>query len=163
MKLGALRRIDNLGRVVIPKSVRKTLRIKTGDNLQIYVSDENIIIKKYSELEKINDLIRSIKKLLKKSLKSEVYITDKDKLISENPKKITEELLKIIEQRKIINIKHIKITDDIEYNGNIIVYPIIVSGDTFGSIIIISKEKLASKELSTVKTLTNLIIEMLEE
>ena len=45
---GVIRRIDDLGRIVIPKEIRKNLRIKEGDNLEIFVKDEDIILKKYS-------------------------------------------------------------------------------------------------------------------
>ena len=52
---GIVRRIDDLGRIVIPKEIRKTLRIKDGDPLEINISNENIILKKYSTLEDIRD------------------------------------------------------------------------------------------------------------
>ncbi|MEG2311427.1 MAG: AbrB/MazE/SpoVT family DNA-binding domain-containing protein [Bacilli bacterium] len=54
---GVIRRIDDLGRVVIPKEIRKSLRIKDGENLEIFVDDkENIILKKHSLMKKISDL-----------------------------------------------------------------------------------------------------------
>ena len=45
---GIIRRIDDLGRIVIPKELRKTLRIKTGESLEIFVEGDDIILKKYS-------------------------------------------------------------------------------------------------------------------
>ena len=57
---GIVRRIDELGRIVIPKEIRKTLRIKEGENLEIYVdSDENIILRKHSLMNKINDFAQN--------------------------------------------------------------------------------------------------------
>ena len=50
---GILRRIDELGRIVVPKEIRKKLKIREGDNLDIFVSEDNVILKKYSPL---NDL-----------------------------------------------------------------------------------------------------------
>ena len=44
---GIIRRIDELGRIVIPKEIRKNLRIKEGENLEIYIENDNIILKKY--------------------------------------------------------------------------------------------------------------------
>ena len=55
---GIVRRIDDLGRIVIPKEIRKTLRIKDGDPLEINISNENIILKKYSTLEDIRDVFK---------------------------------------------------------------------------------------------------------
>ena len=44
---GILRRIDELGRIVVPKEIRKKLKIREGDNLDIFVSEDNVILKKY--------------------------------------------------------------------------------------------------------------------
>ena len=52
---GIIRRIDDLGRVVIPKELRKTLRIKNGESLEIFVDNEDIILKKYSPMESIEE------------------------------------------------------------------------------------------------------------
>ena len=57
---GIIRRIDDLGRVVIPKEIRKNLRIKEGDNLEIFVENEEIIFKKFSMMNKINDLANEL-------------------------------------------------------------------------------------------------------
>ena len=53
---GIIRRIDELGRIVIPKEIRKSLRIKNGDNLEILIDGENIILKKYSQIENAIDM-----------------------------------------------------------------------------------------------------------
>ena len=52
---GIIRRIDDLGRIVIPKELRCTLRIKNGDSLEIFVDHEDIILKKYSPMESIEE------------------------------------------------------------------------------------------------------------
>ena len=52
---GIIRRIDDLGRIVIPKELRKSLRIKNGDSLEIFVDQEDIILKKYSPIESIEE------------------------------------------------------------------------------------------------------------
>ena len=53
---GIIRRIDELGRIVIPKEIRKNLRIKNGDNLEILVDGENITLKKYSQIENLENM-----------------------------------------------------------------------------------------------------------
>ena len=53
---GIIRRIDDLGRVVIPKEIRKNLNIKENDSLEIFIDGENIILKKYSNLSKVEKL-----------------------------------------------------------------------------------------------------------
>ena len=56
---GILRRIDELGRIVVPKEIRKKLKIREGDNLDIFVSDDNVILRKYSPLKDL-ELILSV-------------------------------------------------------------------------------------------------------
>ena len=56
---GIVRRIDELGRIVIPKEMRKNLRIKTGDNLEIMVNDDTIVLKKSSEIENLETIALS--------------------------------------------------------------------------------------------------------
>ena len=48
---GVVRRIDDLGRIVIPKEIRKTLRIKDGESVEIFLENDNIVLKKYSPIE----------------------------------------------------------------------------------------------------------------
>ena len=58
---GIIRRIDALGRIVIPKEMRKSLRIKEGENLEIFVdSNDNIVLKKYSAIKNLEDLAQSL-------------------------------------------------------------------------------------------------------
>ena len=83
MKLaGIVRRIDELGRIVIPKEIRKTLHIKNGENLEIFIQNDNIILKKYSELGNLQELSDTITKSLNYLLKENILITDTDKDIS---------------------------------------------------------------------------------
>ena len=80
---GVIRRIDELGRIVIPKEIRKTLRIHDGDNLEIFIdNDENIILSKYSRFGSINDFANSFISALQKFISCDVIITDKDKIIA---------------------------------------------------------------------------------
>ena len=54
---GIIRRIDELGRIVIPKEIRKNLRIKNGDNLEILVEGEDITLRKYSQIENLENMV----------------------------------------------------------------------------------------------------------
>ena len=68
MKIGTIRRIDELGRIVIPKGIRQDLRIRTGDNLEIYIENDNVILKKHSTLNKIEAIGLIIKQVLKDNM-----------------------------------------------------------------------------------------------
>ena len=52
---GVVRRIDELGRIVIPKEIRKTLKIKDGESLEIFLEDGNIILRKYSHFDDLKN------------------------------------------------------------------------------------------------------------
>ena len=82
MSTGIIRRIDELGRIVIPKEIRKNLRIKTGDNLEITVEGENITLKKYSQIENATDMATIYAESFYQVLKYNVIVTDTDKIVA---------------------------------------------------------------------------------
>lgn len=169
---GVVRRIDELGRIVIPKEIRKTLRIKNGENLEIFISNENIVLKKYSQLGNLSELSDSIVESLNSYLKANVLITDTNRFISINgPLKkkylnleISEELFKIINNRKpiTINNKSIYLTKDNKEEKNTLINPIISNGDVIGSIIIISDKEIAQSDMKIAEILSNVLAKHIE-
>ena len=79
---GIVRRIDELGRIVIPKEIRKSLRIKNGDNLEVIVNGEDITLKKYSQIENVTDMAQLYAESFFSVLKYNVIITDTDKVVA---------------------------------------------------------------------------------
>lgn len=80
---GVVRKIDDLGRIVIPKEVRRTLRIKRGDPLELYIdSDSNIIFKKYSLIEEISKIINCLCEAMYKIIKLPVLICNNEKVVT---------------------------------------------------------------------------------
>ena len=159
MKIGIVRRIDNLGRIVIPKEIRDTLRIKNGDSLEINLEGEIITLKKYSELNNIIEIETIIANLLRETLNKDILITDKDKYIIGTKhefidKKISNELLEILENRQMIIQK--------SKDQNTLINPILINGDVIGSIIVISKEGITENQIKTVTLLTNFLIKYIE-
>ena len=78
---GVVRKIDELGRIVIPKEIRRTLSIKDGENMQIYLSDDLICLKKYSFFSSIKDFARMIISLINEEIEYHVFVFNKDGLI----------------------------------------------------------------------------------
>ena len=147
---GIIRRIDDLGRIVIPKEIRKNLRIKNGENLEIFVNEnENIILRKYNQIDKLKDISEEISEAIYNNIKETIIITNTEKVITvkgQNKKEyedksLSEEIIRKIYNRKpILENENIKITDK-EENISCVLVPIIAGGDIVGSILIISKEK----------------------
>ena len=153
---GVVRRIDDLGRIVIPKEIRKTLRIKEGDPLEIFTDREGqVILKKYSPIGELSEFATEYAETLAKTTGHIACITDKDTVIavSGGSKKefleqgISKDLEKIIDDKEIYiskenNDKSIPIVqNNIDRVKNAqVVYPIISDGDAIGSVILISKD-----------------------
>jgi AbrB family transcriptional regulator (stage V sporulation protein T) len=80
---GIVRRIDDLGRVVVPKEIRKTLRIKEGDPLEIFTArDGEVILKKYSPMGELNEFAQTYAESLGEVYGYGVVITDSDSIIA---------------------------------------------------------------------------------
>ena len=82
MTAGIVRRIDELGRIVIPKEIRKSLRIKNGDNLEVIVNGEEILLRKYSQIDNITDMAQLYAESFFNVLKYNIIITDTDKVVA---------------------------------------------------------------------------------
>ena len=169
---GIIRRIDELGRVVIPKEIRKELRIKNGENLEIYTENNRIIIKKHSPLNKISEISNTIAETLNITLKATIIISDTDKYISASgknsqkylDKNLSDELLELIMNNKsiIINEEPFKLIKDKEEKGNYLINPISINGDIYGAIIAISKEPLSKNDLQTVSLFSSFLAKYVE-
>ena len=163
---GIVRRIDDLGRVVIPKEIRRTLRIREGDPLEIFTDrDGGVILKKYSPIEELTDFSKEYCESLQQVIGHIVLICDKDAFVSVSgatkkdylERKVSSELEKIMDDRKTVLLSKSNNTviplhnDDEEtsYNSQVIA-PIIAEGDEIGAVIILSKEE--DVELGEVET-----------
>lgn len=154
---GVVRRIDDLGRVVIPKEIRKVHRIKEGDPLEIFTDKEGeIILKKYSPIGELTEFASTYADTISKTTGHIACITDKDTVIAVSggskkdflEKNLSKELEEVMENKEIFKSKEnneisIPITQNEGreriYNSQVI-YPIITDGDVVGSVILLSKE-----------------------
>ena len=146
---GVIRRIDDLGRIVIPKELRKSLRIKNGDSLEIFVDNDDIIFKKYSPMESIEDAAIKYVDSFNQVIRHSVVVTDKDRVIAASGslkkrylgKQISEFTERGIERRDSFaerQKKTFSFVDGIEDYGYYSFCSIMSEGDTIGSVIIIS-------------------------
>lgn len=154
---GIVRRIDDLGRVVIPKEIRRTLRIREGDPLEIFTDREGgIILKKYSPIGELSDFAKEYAEALHQSIGHPVIICDRDSVVAVAgtgkkeylDKRVSDELEKVFADRKFVMFtgkegKAVAITpdeeDNLQYTAQIIA-PIIAEGDSVGAVVIMSKE-----------------------
>lgn len=146
---GIIRRIDDLGRIVIPKEIRRNLRIKNGDSLEIFMDEEAIVFKKYSPMESIEEAASKYVDTFNQVIKHNVIVTDKDKVIAASGslkkkyigKNISDFCERSIERRDSFverQKKNFEFVDGVEEFGYYSFSSITYNGDTLGSVIIIS-------------------------
>lgn len=151
---GIIRRIDDLGRVVIPKEIRRTLRIREGDPLEIYVEDGAVIYKKYYPIDCIASLATQYSEVLNEITTHPVLITDKDRVVAVSgvskreylKRRITNELEEVIESRRPYQFEsewHIYPIDGFTLVASVI-YPIMSNGELYGSVILLADDRLTT-------------------
>ncbi|MCP8618177.1 stage V sporulation protein T [Salirhabdus salicampi] len=151
---GIVRRIDDLGRVVVPKEIRRTLRIREGDPLEIFVDREGeVILKKYSPINELGDFAKEYADALFDSLGHTVLISDRDEFIAVAGgrkkeflnKKISTQIEKTMDERTVKmekNEQTIEVTDGREETfSSYVMAPIVANGDPVGCVIMISNDK----------------------
>ena len=130
---GIVRRIDELGRVVIPKEIRKTLRIHEGENVEIFVdTSENIILKKFSVMKKLEDFAQNLTDVVNSYIKHNIIITDTDSIIAASGEYKKKYLKQPISNNLLTSIQSIE--------GSYIINSISAHGDVVGLVIILSTE-----------------------
>jgi len=144
---GVVRRIDDLGRIVIPKEIRRSLRIRDGESMEIFVDDELIALKKYSSLDELVNLSLLLVDVVYNDIKKDVLITDMDKVIAYSGKdkkkylsnSITHNLVQMINERMCVRVsrKDIELIEGVSNNSGFIMYPIIANGDACGAVLVL--------------------------
>jgi AbrB family transcriptional regulator (stage V sporulation protein T) len=181
---GIVRRIDDLGRVVIPKEIRRTLRIREGDPLEIFTDREGeVILKKYSPIGELSEFAKEYVESLHGSMEHVTCIADRDSIIAMAgaPKKelldkrVSAALEKIMEDKVAVMMnltgenKMINITADEEgapkYTSGVIA-PVISQGDPIGAVLLLSKEpnvQMGDLEKKLAETAANFLGKQMEQ
>lgn len=173
---GIVRRIDDLGRVVIPKEIRRTLRIREGDPLEIFVDREGeVILKKYSPINELGDFAKEYGEALFDSLGSPVLICDRDAVIAVagGPKKdymnknnsdMIEEAMANRSAKLETNPGSVSLVEGHEEElSSYTIAPIIAGGDPIGAVIIFSKDKVIGEiEQKSAETAASFLARQME-
>ncbi len=153
---GIVRRIDDLGRIVIPKEIRRTLKIREGDPLEIFIQkDGEIIFKKYSPIGEMGNFVKEYAESLAQTSGLTACIVDKDQVIAISggskkdflKKEISRDLEKAIDERTTVmatksDSHYVPLLQngvDDKYSSQLIT-PIISEGDAIGAVIFLSND-----------------------
>jgi AbrB family transcriptional regulator (stage V sporulation protein T) len=180
---GVVRRIDDLGRIVIPKEIRRTLRIREGDPLEIFTDkDGEIILKKYSPIGELSEFASQYAETLAKTTGHIACISDKDTIIAVAgaskkeylEKSISTEIEKIMEDKtawaaKSADEKHVPVlltdNESNKYSSQVI-YPILAEGDTIGTVMLLSTQpntKMSEVEMKVLQSAAGFLGKQMEE
>ena len=180
---GIVRRIDELGRFVIPKEIRRTLRIREGDSLEIFTDhDGEVVLKKYSPIGEIAAIAKDYTDSLFRSLGHICCISDRDMLVSVSgtskrdllDKPLSREMENALANRTTLhlnttaNAAMIPITTGDEaasYTAQIIV-PIIADGEVIGSLMLLSHDvgaRMTDIDLKVAETTAGLVGRQMEQ
>ncbi|MFD2671537.1 stage V sporulation protein T [Marinicrinis sediminis] len=176
---GIVRRIDDLGRVVIPKEIRRTLRIREGDPLEIFVDrDGEVILKKYSPIGELGDFAKEYAESLYESTNHITMISDRDQIIAISgaskkdfmDKQVGNIVESSMEQRKTVletNSGQYEVTKDHhETYSSVVIAPIIAGGDPIGTVVMLSKDdsvKMSQMEIKMAETAAGFLAKQMEQ
>ncbi len=161
---GIVRRIDDLGRVVIPKEIRRTMRIREGDPLEIYTdNDGEVIFKKYSPIGELANFSTQYADVLYKTSGFPVVVCDRDHVISVSgvPKKellerrVSPSLEELMESRRnyamtTAEARRLQPVEGVDRHA-LVAAPIVAAGDVCGSIMFLAGEGAAMASDTEVK------------
>jgi len=171
---GIVRKIDELGRIVIPKEIRKTLRIKDGESLEILCLEEGILLKKYSEIKDFKDLAKKYLEILSRYISYDILISDRDNYFTGSGtrkkeyvgKRIGPFFEKMIEQREHFSkcSGELEISEGIIETGNFYVASIHEDGDILGFCLVFFEEDTIPPEKEVfLRFVTDLLTKHIEE
>ena len=140
-----VRKIDGLGRIVIPKDVREELNINYNDHLEIINYNEFLIIRKHSKLNKLKQLLQDVTDIMNEYLNTEIFIAEKDTVVAYSGvnkelylnKRPSKKIIKSIERREQLFEKYkknIEIIDNINIECTYINEAIVVNNEVVGII-----------------------------
>ena len=175
---GIVRRIDDLGRVVIPKEIRRTLRIREGDPLEIYTErDGEVIFKKYSPMGDLTEAATQMCESISKNTGHIAVVSDRDSVIAVAgaskrdllDKRNSQELEQLMEDRKPYRYQsgdsRIRVSDNVEKYHLGVASPILSEGDVMGCVMILLEERdlpLSEPEQKLVQTVSGFLGRQLE-
>ena len=170
-----IKKVDGLGRIVIPSEVRERINISTNDYLEFFYNDEYMLIRKYSWLNKIGSLLQDITDILYEYSNSEVMIIEKDKIVAYSGvnkdiyinKVPSESMIKSLNRRESLfeeYIKDLEIIDGNTIKCSYINEAIIFNDEIIGLICLYnSSKKITKEEYKLVKLVIKYINKYLEE
>lgn len=169
MKLnGIVRKIDNLGRIVIPIELRKRLKIDQNDDIEIKIENNKIVLSKYNKLSELNNILYLMSKSYNNLTGINIIVTDKERIIYSNKEIYKNKNISKIIRNNIDNeieidfYKKVEITNDLFIESYIYSKNIKISGFSYGQFIVYSKNMISIKDKEILNNLVLLLSNILD-
>lgn len=159
---GIIRKIDDLGRIVVPKELRRVLKIREGDPVEIYTDSQGqIILKKYSPIGEMGENVTTYAALIAQMSGCRVLLTDREQVVAVEGRgkkelegrRISKEMEHILEDRSLVNTgktkKPVEIVEGETMADVQIICPILCESDVIGAIVLLGSDK--QKELGELE------------
>lgn len=170
---GMVRRVDSLGRIVIPKEIRKVLKIKENEQVEINVSDDSIVLNRYSELDEYDISLTNLIEVIQEVYNKEILVTNLNSFVLASNEfkdligyEISPYLSNILDNRKEIveNISvNLSLNETIgDVKKSFIIKPIIKNGDTVGLLILTSDDNLENNDTKLFDLVNSFLDKSLE-
>ena len=162
-ELSIIKRIDELGRIVLPIEIRKKLKITTNDDLKITLENNDIVIRKYSMLSDIEKKINTYGKIINKLSNKNVIITNKEKIIYSNDNNLLNKEISdyfknlIIKREEIDSKKDIELIVNINKDNYFYIKNIIINNEVIGLVILYSDNLISNEEKLIIKIILLLL------
>ena len=163
--IGVVRKIDDLGRIVIPKEIRKTLNVRSGEDLQIFVDNESIVLTKYNKLLNLQETAQKYIDSFSKLTSSTILIVNHTNIVSSSNKnfinkKLDSKVVKLISSRQVVLDKSFVIDSQV-YDLNYYIMPLIINTDLIGAIIILSNNVINDRDKTLAEVLSILLSDLI--
>ena len=137
---GIVRRLDDLGRLVIPKEIRKQYRMKEGDSIEFFIDNDRIVIQKFDVMSKHMEEIMIMCDTLRAIYQNTVFFV-KDECMVKTDHKIHDHFLMIAQTHRLKDFDNERIYEDSAQRYKGLIYPVTAFGDWYGSFIIVFDKK----------------------
>ncbi len=167
---GVIRRIDELGRIVIPKEIRKRLRVGPGDLLDIYTQDKQIIFSKYSQISELEENLEHLLKAFSNN-HLDIVVTSSSEVISSTYKDIHKndlidtKFLHLFLKNGILELSpsnSVQFTNDVILTDYVYARKLLNDGDLCSLIILISKEPLMKSDLEVLEVIEKYLVSYIQ-
>lgn len=162
---GIIRKVDELGRIVLPKEIRKTLGIKDGEDLEIYIKDKVIYLQKYSRLWALKDISEILIQYALEEMNLNIIITDKEQILASFNRELIYQKLDTKFENLLNSFEFYESITEEQFfylNGFWFVKPINVHGDIIGFLILHSLNKIEEYMKNFLSFLEKIIINKID-